>query len=189
MDPSIPEAIVSRHGWSRGEYERAVAAGAFGAEPRIELIDGEVVERTPQGSRHFTGVRLVEEALRQAFGVGFDVRSQGPLAIADDSEPEPDVAVVEGSIRDYRDVHPTAALLVVEVSDDSLRRDRTTKQRLYAKCGIPEYWVVALPASRLEVYRDPDAGGYGTVTVHQRGDGVAPLACPNATIAIDDLLP
>ncbi|MCE2515722.1 MAG: Uma2 family endonuclease [Acidobacteria bacterium] len=189
MERSASEAIVSRRGWSRAEYEHATAAGVFGTEPRIELIDGEVVEMTPQGSRHFTGVRLVEHALRRAFGAGFDVRSQGPLAIADDSEPEPDVAVVEGGIRDYRDAHPTTAVLVVEVSDDSLRRDRTVKQRLYARRSIPEYWILALPDARLEVHRDPAADGYRAVTLHRGGSTVAPLARPEAVIAVAELLP
>ena len=184
-----PDPTGDRYRMSRAEYDRAVEAGVFPPDARLELIDGEILTMTPQGSRHTTGVGLVSEALRAAFGAGFHVRVQFPLAADDYSEPEPDVAVVRGGIRDYRDAHPTAALLVVEVSDDSLRRDRTTKQSLYARCGIPEYWLVSLPDGHLEVYRDPDAGGYGTVTVHQRGDGVAPLACPNATIAVDDLLP
>ena len=114
---------------------------------------------------------------------------QLPVAIDDYSEPEPDVAVVTGEIRDYRDAHPTSPLLVVEVSDDSLRHDRTVKQRLYARCGIPEYWILALPDARLEVYRDPAQDGYRTVTIHGAGDTVAPLARPEARIAVDDLLP
>ena len=184
-----PEPTGDRYRICRAQYDRAVEAGVFAPDARLELIDGELLTMTPQGSRHTTGVGLVAEALRAAFGVGFHVRVQVPLAADDYSEPEPDVAVVEGGIRDYRDAHPTAALLVVEVSDDSLRRDRTTKQRLYARCRIPEYWVLALPDARLDVHRGPAADGYRTVTLHRAGETVAPLARPEARIAVADLLP
>ena len=80
-------------------------------------------------------------------------------------------------------------MLIVEVSDDSLQRDRTVKQRLYARCGLPEYWILALPHARLEVYRDPGEDGYRSVSIHETGDSVAPRGCPEARIAVDDLLP
>ena len=191
LPKELPVANVPLHAyrWSRAEYDRAVDAGVFDPEARVELIEGAILTMTAQGSRHVTGVRLVESALRPAFGPGCDVRTQAPLAIGDDSEPEPDVAVVHGGIRDYRDTHPTTALLVVEVADDSLRRDRTVKQRLYARNGIPEYWILALPDARLEVYRDPGDTGYRTVTVYRSGECVAPLARPATRIAVDALLP
>ena len=102
---------------------------------------------------------------------------------------EPDVAVVRGAIRDYMEAHPTSAVLVVEVSNESLRYDRTVKQHLYARCRIPEYWILALPEARLEVYRDPAGDGYQSVTNRAAGDKVAALARPDAEIAVDDLLP
>ena len=92
-------------------------------------------------------------------------------------------------MRSYRDTHPTSAVLVVEVSHDSLRHDRTVKQRLYARCGIPEYWILALPEARLEVYREPGGDAYTSMTSHGAGDKVAPLARPGAKIAVADLLP
>lgn len=185
----MPEGTTHHYRLSRSEYDRAVKAGVFEPDARLELVDGDLLAVTPQGSRHATGVDLVADSLRYAFRTGFHVRMQLPLAIDDYSEPEPDVAVVTGGIRDYREAHPTTALLVVEVSDDSLRRDRTVKQRLYARCGIPEYWVLALPDAHLEVYRDPTADGYRTVSIHRAGETVAPLAHPEARIAVDDLLP
>ena len=146
----MPEATTRHYRLSRTEYDRAVEAGVFEPDARLELVDGDLLAMTPQGSRHATGVDLVAGSLRHAFRTGFHVRMQLPLAIDDYSEPEPDVAVVTGQIRNYRDAHPTSSLLVVEVSDDSLRHDRTVKQRLYARCGIPEYWILALPDARLE---------------------------------------
>lgn len=180
---------VATYRWSRDVYDHAVEAGVFGPEDRIELIEGELVMMTPHGSRHATVIRLVNRALSAAFGEGCIVQCQLPLAIAADSEPEPDVAVVEGEIADYRDAHPSSALLVVEVADDSLRSDRSIKRRLYARCGIPEYWIVAFPDAALEVCRDPAGEDYRDVAVLRAGETVAPLAAPAARIAVGDLLP
>ena len=174
---------------SRREDDRAIAGGAFEPEAKLELVDGDLHAMTPEGSRHTAVMHLVADCLRQVFGSGFFVRIQNPLAVDEYSEPEPDVAVVAGAVRDYMDAHPTSALLVVEVSDESLRYDRTVKQRLYARCGIPEYWILALPEARLEVHRDPAAEGYRSVTRHGAGELVAPLARPEARIAVDGLLP
>ncbi len=183
------EATTHHYRLSRTEYDRAVEAGVFETDAKLELVDGDLLAMAPQGSRHATGVDLVADSLRHVFRTGFHVRMQLPLAIDEYSEPEPDVAVVTGGIRDYRDAHPTSALLVVEVSDESLHRDRTVKQRLYARCGIPEYWILAVPDARVEVCRDPAADGYRTVTIHRAGETITPLARPEARIAVDDLLP
>ena len=174
---------------SRAEYDRAVEAGAFEPDAKLELIDGELLAMTPEGSRHAAVIQLVAARLRQVFDAGFDVRIQHPLAADEYSEPEPDIAVVPGAIRDYMDAHPTSAVLVVEVSNESLHRDRTVKQRLYAASGIPEYWIVALPDHRLEVHRDPAEDSYRSVTQHAAGDRIAPLARPSREILVDELLP
>ena len=185
----VSDSTAEAYRWSRDVYDRAVEAGVFGPEDRIELIEGELVMMTPHGSRHATAIRLVNRALSAALGEGCIVQCQLPLAIATDSEPEPDVAVVDGEITDYRDAHPSSALLVVEVADDSLRSDRSVKRRLYARCGIPEYWIVSLPDAALEVYRDPAGDDYRDATVLGAGDTVRPLASPAATVAVGDLLP
>ena len=175
--------------WSRETYDRAVEAGIFGPGDRLELIDGEILTMTPQGSRPAAVATRAAGLLGRAFGSGCHVRTRMPLAAGGDSEPEPDVAVVECNEFDYLHAHPTTALLVVEVSDDSLTHDRTIKQRLYLRCGIPEYWIVALPEARVEVYRDPAGDAYRTVRSLCAGETVAPLARPDATIVVADLLP
>ena len=185
----MSDVSICHYRLSRVEYDRAVEAGVFEADARLELIDGDLHTMTPEGSRHTTGMNLVADCLRRVFDSGFHVRIQNPLAADDYSEPEPDVAVVTGTIRDYRDAHPTLAVLIVEVSHESLHHDRTVKQRLYARCGIPEYWILALPDARLEVYRDPAEDGYRSITKHAAGGSVAPLARPDAQIVADDLLP
>ncbi len=137
---------VPRHRFSRVQYERMTEAGVFGPEDRLELLDGEIIDMPPQKSRHATAVTLVAEALRTIFGPGATVRVQLPFCLDDRSEPEPDVAVVPGNPRDYRDAHPSRALLVCEVSDTTLAYDRGRKLAAYARAGIPEYWPA--PASR-----------------------------------------
>ena len=180
QDIPVPDTTTeATHRWTRAEYDRAVAAGFFGPDDRLELIDELLLTTTPQGSRHAAIVDQAGDVLRAVFGAGFRVRLQCPLAAGDDSEPEPDLAVVPGRARDYLDAHPTSALLVVEVADDSLRRDRGIKQRLYARHGIPEYWVIALPDSRLEIHRDPTPDGYRTLLIRGAGETIAPLAHPS----------
>ena len=189
MRATASGVAIGHYRLSRVEYDRAVEAGAFEPDARLELIDGNLNAMTPEGVSHTIGMDLAADGLRRVFGRGFYVRIQHPLAADDYSEPEPDVAVVRGAIRDYGKGHPTSAVLVVEVSNESLRYDRTVKQHLYARCGIPEYWILALPEACLEVYRDPAGDGYRRVTHHAAGDKVAPLARPAAQIAVDDLLP
>ena len=138
MRATVSDVAVGLYRLSRVEYDRAVQAGAFEPDSRLELIDGNLHAMTPEGSRHALGIDQVAESLRSAFGTEFSVRPQHPLAADDHSEPEPDVAVVHGPKDDYRDAHPTSAVLVVEVSHESLQYDRAVKQRLYARSGIPE---------------------------------------------------
>jgi Uma2 family endonuclease len=172
-------------------------AGILRPDEKIELIGGELIPKElPMKSAHATAISLCEEALRQAFSQGYVVRGQLPLALSERDQPLPDVAVVEGSIRDFARAHPTRAVLVVEVSEATLRLDRHTKASLYAWAGIPEYWIVNLVEGVLEVFREPApmAGraygyGYQQQAVYRSGEAIAPVAQPEAVIAVDDLLP
>ena len=182
--------------WTRVEYERLVDLGAFLPGDRLELVGGHLLVREPQGGPHFTAVGLVEDALRAAFGSGWTVRGQGPIALDDDSEPEPDIAVVPGSRRDHFQAHPSHPVLIVEVADSTLRFDRNAKASLYARAGIEDYWVVNLVDGVLEVRRDPVVAPkaryghrYSTTIVLRGGEHVTPLAAPHATIPVSDLLP
>src|SRR5207244_2898413 len=121
--------------------------GLFRPEERLELLDGEILERmSPQKPPHAEGILGVVDALGPAFGPGYHVRPQLPLILDDGSEPEPDVAVVVGTRRDYGAESPRVAhvRLVVEVADTTLRFDRGRKQRAYARAGILEYWILNL---------------------------------------------
>lgn len=184
-------ADVALHRWTREEYERLAESGFFPPDARIELIEGVIYDMAAQNSLHATGYRLVHESLRLVFpaGSGFEIRGQLPLALSDDSEPEPDLAVVRGGIRDFCDHHPTTAVLVVEVADSSLLRDRKKKVSLYARAGIPEYWILNLIRRTLEVYRDPVEETYRSRTTLRAGAYVTPFAQPLVRVQIDDLLP
>jgi Uma2 family endonuclease len=182
--------------WTRLEYEQLVEQGFLSSGDHVELLEGQLVVREPQHSPHATATRLAQEALRAAFGSGWDVRAGLPLALGRLSEPEPDVSVVRGSPRDYRDAHPTRAVLVVEVAGASLRFDRTRKGRIYARAGIPDYWIVNLATRVLDVYRDPVVidparrrWEYRMVRSLGPDESISPLAAPHTSIAVVDLLP
>lgn len=134
-------------------------------------------------------VQLVSEQLRAGFKPTHTVRVQIPLAIGESSEPEPDIAVVTGSPRDYRDAHRRAAVLIVEVADTSLSLDREHKKRLYAQAHIPEYWIIDLADRQLEAYQDPADPGYRLQTVLRAGDFISPGAAPDQQSGVTDLLP
>src|SRR5262245_4070240 len=182
--------------WTRKEYDRLIEVGFFRAEDRIELIGGTLIVAEPKGTTHSTAVALATEALRAAFGAGWLVRTQDAISPDDESEPEPDVAVVPGAPRDYCHEHPARPALVVEVAESSLRFDRRRKGSLYARANIADYWLVHLIDRVLEVYRDPVPATaarfgwrYGVMQALGPEATVTPLAAPSATIAVADLLP
>jgi Uma2 family endonuclease len=133
------------------------AAGLFEGR-RVELLEGEVIEMTPQGSRHASAVALVVERLVRALSPSFSVRPQLPLALDDRSEPEPDVAVCRPDARSYADAHPSPeqVVLLVEVADTSLPYDRDRKARAYARAGVPTLWIVDLGERAVVVLNEPD---------------------------------
>src|SRR4051812_19404596 len=141
--------------WTRAEYDRLIDAGFFHDDEPLELLGGELMVAEPKGAGHETAVGLLDDALRAAFGAGWLVRTQAPIALDDESEPEPDVVVVPGSRRDYSREHPARPALVIEVSESTLRSDRARKGSLYARAGLADYWIVNLVDRVIEVYRDP----------------------------------
>jgi Uma2 family endonuclease len=194
LTPPPPEP--HRRLFSREEFERLARIGLFGPQERVELVEGEIIEKMTQNSPHVVGVRATEEALREVFGSGFDVRVQMPLALGAMSQPDPDIAVVVGSFRDYESVHPSTALLVVEISDTTLGYDRNAKAAMYGRANIPEYWILNLNERVLEVRREPvewaaDSIGvsYSSVTRLNESESVSPLARPMHQVVVSSLLP
>ena len=191
------EPAISTRKWTRLEYDRLVEAEIVGPEDRIELLGGQIIVKEPQYSPHATAIQLVQRTLERAFGPGWSVRPQLPIALAEDSEPEPDVCVVRGDPRDYRDAHPESPVLIVEVSLSRLGFDREHKGSLYARAGITDYWIVNLADRRVEIYRGPMHGRRGILPAGATDarmtlgpdERISPLAAPAAEIAVADLLP
>ena len=182
--------------FTRREYERLVEDGFFRADERLELLDGLLVVREPQGTEHATARVLVHSALRRAFQSGFHVREQSPVALDRLSEPEPDFAVVPGEARDYLGGHPSQPALLVEIALSTLSFDRLRKLGLYARARRQEYWIVNLRDRLLEVYRRPVRNraalygwSYDSARILKPGATVSPLAAPRSRIRVADLLP
>jgi Uma2 family endonuclease len=167
----------------------------FRGDP-VELIGGQLVVSEPQGSRHATAVGTADDALRAVLPRGWLVRGQMPIALDDESAPEPDLALLAGTRAHYRDAHPARPGLVVEVADASLDFDRHQEGSLYARAGVRAYWIVNLLDDVVEVYRDPGpdlSAPYGfryrSVDTLRPPSVIAPLAIPSVAIAVLDLLP
>jgi Uma2 family endonuclease len=190
------EAVAATRRWTRAEYERLVELGVFQPDEKLELLDGHLVVREPQGSPHMGTIRRVVDALRRALGDTWQIDSQAPIALDDVSEPEPDVAVLPRDPRSYLDAHPSNPVLVVEVAGSSYRIDRQYKASLYARARVPEYWIVDLTRNTLEIHRGPETTAdalfgwrYGNVQILSAGASMSPLVAPTTQIAVSDLLP
>jgi Uma2 family endonuclease len=171
------------------EYHRMIEAGTLGEDDHVQLIAGAVLAMTPQGPAHALVIQNLTRLVAQGLAADLALRPQLPLTLPDDSEPEPDLAVVRLADARSREHHPRTALLVVEVAGDSLRLDRQTKAALYARAGIPEYWIVNLAETTVEVHRDPDpeTGAYRAKAV-VASEGTLPAASvPGLKINVADL--
>lgn len=179
-----PADEVEAHRFTREEYEQM----DFGPDRRVELLDGVIYDMSSHRGPHAKGVAKANQALIAAFVPGYHVRPQLPLALGTYSMPEPDLAVIAGKPDDYED-HPSEAVLIVEVADTSEYHDRKRKAKQYARAGIADYWIMNLRLDVVEVLRDPQGGLYRTRLVFHRGETISPLARPEVSIAVDDLLP
>jgi Uma2 family endonuclease len=182
--------------WSRAEYDRLIDIGVFRPDERLELLGGELVVSEPQNSAHHTAIGLVDDALRAILPGGWLVRTQGPIELDDESEPEPDIAVTPGDRRSYSRRHPSRPVLVVEVAESRLAFDREHKGSLYARARLEDYWILNLVDRVLEVYRRPVADPaapfgwrYASRTIVTAEAFVEPLAVPGARVLVSDLLP
>ena len=188
-------AIAMRR-WTRAEYDRLIELGVFQPGERLELLDGWLVLREAQGTRHSAAIRRVLAVLRRALGEDWQIDSQLPVALDDVSEPEPDVFVVPKDPNHYLDAHPSHPLLIVEVAESSYRIDRGYKASLYARAAVPEYWIVDLLHETVEVCREPEASEaarygwrYRSMETLRPPASVVPLLAPDRSIAVADLLP
>ena len=182
--------LPNRRQWTRADFADLADNGA-----RYELIQGELIKKMGMNGPHANTILLLQTALLRIFGASYMVRIQLPLVISDISEPEPDAAVVEGNPRDNPQDNPTSALLCVEVSDSTLASDLGIKAALYAQADVPEYWVIDINSRLVHVHRTPvhsdalpNGHGYQTVSRLTPTDTVSPLAAPQSSVLVADLL-
>jgi Uma2 family endonuclease len=169
------------------EWERLVELGIFGEDERLELIDGDIVEMAPIGNDHAVCVANLNELLVLGVRKRALVWGNGPTRVAIDSVPEPDLALLRRRSYKAGSPRPDDILLIVEVADSSLRYDRTTKLRLYARAGIAEYWIVDVAGGAIEGYRSPEGETYRERRWAGRGESLAPAAFPDIVVSVDDV--
>jgi Uma2 family endonuclease len=182
--PEVGPGTVRR--LRREEYDALVERGVFERE-HVELVRGVIVRMSPQGAPHAGAIVLLNEALVRALAGRAHVRVQLPVIAPDESEPEPDVAVVP--LSDPRLAHPSSAHLVVEVGATSQAYDRGTKGPLYAAMGVPELWIVDLAARVIEVHREPSGERYQRVETLRAGATVELVAFPDVRLDVSSFLP
>jgi len=189
-DPALLAALESQRRLRVEDYHRMVAAAVFEEDERLELLEGVIVQMSPQSPRHAVVITRLCDPQFAAVGPDCLVRAQLPLTLEPDSEPEPDVAIVRRGEGGDRHRHPSSALAVFEVASDSLRKDRLAKAVLYAQAGIPEYVIVNLAQECLEVHRDPDRKGrrYRTLTTLAETDRFESVSVAGLAFLVADLL-
>ena len=191
--PLTAESAPKRKRFTRGDVNRMQAAGLFEGE-RLELIDGDLIDKRGQKPAHATAIRRLNAWLAKVFGVDL-VQMQLPVDVAANdrelNEPEPDVTVLAENKSDFARRHPRGdeAVLLVEVADSSIRQDTVRKRDLYARAGVPEYWVLNLQDRELVVHRTPHDGRYREILTLSEGATIAPVCQPDAVVAVDALLP
>jgi Uma2 family endonuclease len=189
-------SLLSRNPWvarrvlTVAEYHRMAEAGILTERDRVELIEGELIAMSPIGSEHSGTVNALNRTLVRAVGDRAIVAVQNPVQLDDLSEPEPDFALLKPRDDDYRRAtpRPHEVLLIIEVADTSLAYDRAVKRSLYARHGIPEFWIVNLAAKQVEVCRSPTGEQYASVSHVGREAVLEPQLLPGATIPVSALL-
>jgi Uma2 family endonuclease len=175
---------IARRHFSVAEYYKMAAAGVFTEDDRVELIEGEIVEMSPIGSRHAACVGRLTKMLERLAGDQAIVWVQNPVQVSDYSEPLPDVALLKRRDDFYAQANPQPpdVLLIIEVADSTVEYDRNIKMPLYARAGIPEVWLVNLPKETVEIYAAPLEGEYREIRLVKRGEALSAKSVPNLTI-------
>ena len=187
MESHTPHFTTRRpYRMRRVDYDRMGELGVF-RDQKVELLYGVIVAASPQGVEHVYSIRQLNMILAPALLGRAMVQVQQPIAVGNDSEPEPDLSVV--ALGDYLDELPRTALLAVESANESLVDDRTVKGRIYAEAGIPEYWLIDLRRRRVERYLKPIDGAYTTMTTHGPGETLHPVEFPDVAVPLDAVLP
>ena len=179
-----------RHRWTVAEYHRMGEVGLLNEDSRVELIKGEIIEMAPIGSEHAGHNNYLLSLLAYRLYGKVVVAGQNPVVLGGYEEPQPDIALLRWRDDYYRNAHPHAkdVLLLIEVSDSTLRYDRDVKVPLYANHGIPEVWLLDIQNRQLDIYREPINGEYRQRECRRTGK-IAPILCPDAVIDLAELFP
>jgi Uma2 family endonuclease len=181
---------LDKHHFTVSEYERMGETGVFSPDARVELIEGEIIEMSPIGSRHAACVKLLNLILIQQVGDKAIISTQDPIRLSDFSEPQPDVAILKFRTDFYREGHPRPddVLLVIEVADTTVHYDRNVKVPLYARAGIAEALLFNLPDDRLEYFSRPESGVYQVNRIFSREERFESINVPGITLDIEMIL-
>lgn len=185
------EAPFTIRKWTVKEYHKLGEMGFFHPEERVELISGNIITISAKGTAHTSGTRRTANLLRDLLGNQAAVYTQDPIALDDNSEPEPDIAVVIIDPFDYATHHPipSEVYLIIEVADSSLAYDREVKAPAYARSRIADYWVLNVCDRQLHVFREPTEDGYQSEVILEETASISPLQFPAFNIAIGEMLP
>ncbi|MFB8792927.1 MAG: Uma2 family endonuclease [Microcoleus sp.] len=187
----ITEAPFTIRKWTVKEYHKLGEMGVFHPEERVELLSGNIIKMSAKGTAHTSALGRTDRLLQNLFGNLAWVRMQDPIALDDNSEPEPDIAVVRIDPFDYATHHPTPSevYLIIEVADSSLTFDREIKAKAYARSGIADYWVLNVNNRQLHIFREPAVDGYQSELILGENGSISPLQFPTVNIAIQEMLP
>lgn len=172
------------------EYGAMGEAGILGPDERLELVDGLLIVPPPQNALHASILMRMQVRLVARFGERVLLSQQLPIVVSDRSEPEPDFALIRWRDDYYVSAKATNAdaFAIVEVADTSLRMDRGKKRTVYARAGIPEYWIVNVGAKQIEIHREPHGDAYPAPRIAGKGENVAFAAFPDVVFTVDELL-
>jgi Uma2 family endonuclease len=178
------------HRFTAREYHRMAETGVLKPDARVELLDGQIIDMSPIGPSHGGAVKRLIRLFGKLSAGRWLIAAQDPLALDDHSEPEPDLMLLKPAKDDYSSRHPGPedVFLLIEVADTSLAYDRGEKLPAYARAGVTETWILNLVEQTLEVCRDPQYDGYGSITILRRGDQARPLAFPDVAVEVAELL-
>jgi Uma2 family endonuclease len=183
------QAKIARRKFTSKEYHRMAEAGILQPDERVELIEGDVVEMAPIGSRHAACVNRLNRILSEGLRSRAIISVQNPIRLGEHSEPQPDLTLLRPRPDFYSDSHPDSAdvILLVEVADTSEDYDREVKMPLYAQYGIPEAWLVDISSRSIQIYRDPGPEGYGDIQQVGQGRSIAPQAFPGLGLVVEEV--
>ncbi|WP_293130031.1 Uma2 family endonuclease [Microcoleus sp. bin38.metabat.b11b12b14.051] len=187
----ITEAPFTLRKWTVKEYRKLGEMGFFHPEERVELISGNIIRMSAKGTAHTSATRRTSTLLRDLLENLAAVYTQDPIALDDNSEPEPDITLVRIDPFDYATHHPTPSevYLIIEVADSSLAYDREIKAKIYARSGIADYWVLNVNDRQLHVFREPADDRYQSEVILGETANISPLQFPDFNIAIQEMLP